>query len=179
MLVRDPYYWVDAMRRKPWHATEHFGLNWKDFVSKPWTMDRVGLDLEIDGVVVDTASSGNDPRPNVTCQENYQYHQIVSCIAFPFPKDHYFMFKGESKKQRNMFERSRPFYEMHYDTGKPYDSLLELRRDKILNFLSTTNYSHVRDHVVVNYEKLIREGTGFLVKYVEAATGAKATCRPA
>lgn len=165
---RDPYYWVDAMRRKPHHATEHIHLDWKTFVTKPWTMERVGFDLELEGVNATNANS-KDLRPNVTCKDKFKYHQVNSCLRRPFP-DGYF--------EKRMWSQHQPYYEMHYDTGEPYSSLLELRRDKILNLLDTAHYSYVKDHMVVQYENLVSDGTESVIRRIEEATGATAHCEP-
>lgn len=157
-MFRDPYYWVDAMRRKPHHATDHIHLGWKEFVTKPWTMERVGKDLSID----------ESNTTNVICQEKFRYHQIVSCHKRPYPDGHF----GPNR----IWSQHQPFYEMQYDTGEPYGDLLDLRRDKILNLLDTAEYSFVRDRLIVNYERLVRDGTGDVIRHVEDATGVRARC---
>lgn len=168
-LVRDPYYWVDAMRRKPHHATVHIHLTWKDFVTKPWTMERVGHDLEIKGINV-TNIAPADIKPDFLCQEKFQYHQVNSCIKNPFPE-------GYFGRKRHWSEQ-QPTYEMHYDTGEPYNNILELRADKIINLLSTAEYRFVQDYLLVNYEELVRKGTDYVIRHIEEKTGVKALCEP-
>ena len=155
---RDPYYWVEAMRKKPHHASVHMFLEWKEFVTKPWTMDRVGLDLEV------------DPN-NVTCQQNFKYHEINSCNEKPFPEG-YFTWKQH-------WSERRPIYEMkHGGSGEPYLNILDMRADKIRNFLDTKNFFNVQDHIVVRYEELVSKGTKFIIEHIEEQLGKKAHCEP-
>lgn len=155
---RDPYYWTEAMRKKPHHATEHMFLEWEEFVTKPWTMPRVGLDLEV------------HDKENVKCQQHFQYNDIVSCLEKPFLKN-----EAQMKKY---WSGHRPFYEMRNDhSGQPYNNILEMRTDKIRNFLDMKEYKNVQDHVVVQYEQLVRHGTGSLIRHIEAKTGVKAHCQ--
>ena len=39
-MFRDPYDWVEAMHERPHHAHAHIGLDWEEFVTKPWTGPR-------------------------------------------------------------------------------------------------------------------------------------------
>jgi hypothetical protein len=146
------------MIRKPHHATSHIDLPWKQFVTKEWTMERVGLDLEV-----------ND---TLSCQEQFQYHEVVSCNTRPFPKDH---FEGKEKR----WSEHQPFYEMRNDgSGEPYDNIFQFRADKILNFLSTKDYANVFDTWTIQYEYLLKYGTFLLVENIEEVTGIKAQCNP-
>lgn len=61
------------------------------------------------------------------CQYKYYYDDVISCL------------KG-SREDYNLtkvsFSSHQPQYEMKPDgSGKPYQSILQLRRDKILNFV--------------------------------------------
>lgn len=166
---RDPYYWIEAMRKKPHHASEHMFLEWEDFVKKPWTMPRVGLDLEIEK----SLKHGSSLKPSETtpCQQHFAFHEIVSCVEKPFPTG-YFTWKQH-------WSEHRPLYELNHDgSGRPYPSILDLRADKIRNHLKVSKYSNVRDFVVVRYEKLVQYGTQFLLEHIEEVTGVKAKCSP-
>ena len=150
------------MRLKPHHASVHMFLDWEEFVQKPWTMERVGLDLE-----VIKANQQN----NVTCQQHFKFDDIVSCHDRPYPKG-YFTWKRH-------WSEDKPIYEMKNDgSGEPYENVIKLRRDKILNFLSVKNYDIVKHHTVVRYEDLIDLGTAFVIDEIETKTGIKSHCSP-
>lgn len=166
-LFRDPYYWVEAMRGKPHHAPEHFYLNWRQFVTKPWTMKRVGHDLDIKG-----AGKEDDKKarkiPGLECQENFQYHQVVCCHKYPY-----------KEKKKFHFSEHHPLYELKNDgSGEPYESIVDLRRDKILNFLDIANFEIVKELKVLKYEDLLDRGTEFVIRGIENSTGVKARCKP-
>lgn len=36
VIVRDPYSWLSAMHRKPYHANDHFNLPMKEFLTREW-----------------------------------------------------------------------------------------------------------------------------------------------
>ena len=68
-IFRDPYYWVNDIQRKPRHASKHIHLTWKIFLTKTWTMDRVGHDLELTKDINLTGVEPNDIRLNITYQQ--------------------------------------------------------------------------------------------------------------
>lgn len=169
-VFRDPYFWVEAMRQKPHHAPKHLYLDWHNFVTKPWTMKRVGRDLEIEGV---HDKNGREQKvllsDDVNCQENFRYHQVVTCHKYPYPET----------KRKYHFSEHHPVYELRNDgSGEPYSSIVDLRRDKILNFLDTAQFADVEELIQVKYEDMIRQGTGFVIKRIEKLTGMKAHCEP-
>lgn len=172
---RSPYTWVDAMRRKPHHAPAHMNRRWKDFVTKPWTMERVGADLAI-------PQEHRETNSTFRCQERFRYRQIVSCVKHPYPEGH-FTWKRHWSEHQPSYEMRRGDNDDDDESdasvaGESYNNILELRRDKIRNFLGVGSMSFVRDVLVVNYERLVREGTGFVVRHVEQTTGVKARCQP-
>ena len=64
--VRNVYDWVEAMRSNPYHAPDHFDLDWQSFVTKSWTMD--------DPPVEDDDS---------LCQMNFTRNEVVPCSKDP------------------------------------------------------------------------------------------------
>eukprot|EP00586_Coscinodiscus_wailesii_P014063 CAMPEP_0172505320 /NCGR_PEP_ID=MMETSP1066-20121228/185476_1 /TAXON_ID=671091 /ORGANISM="Coscinodiscus wailesii, Strain CCMP2513" /LENGTH=208 /DNA_ID=CAMNT_0013281885 /DNA_START=65 /DNA_END=687 /DNA_ORIENTATION=- len=117
-MFRNPFDWTSAMIAKPHHAPNHFHLDWKKFVNKPWTMPRVGSDLNI------------PKTEGLICQEKFRYNEVVSCIKHPLPDEHY--------TWNTTYSERYPLYELKNDgSGQPYESIVDLRRDKILNFLAT------------------------------------------
>jgi hypothetical protein len=161
-IFRNPFEWVEAMRKKPHHAPKHmFIKNWKEFVTKPWTMNRVGKDLEM---------SEEDKLNKDACQENFMFRDLISCHLHPYPK-------GTLNKTH--YSEDKPFYEMKYDgSGEPFDNSLEMRAAKIRNFLSVSEYAGVIDSWILQYEVLVASGTIDLIKKIEGLTGATASCIP-
>lgn len=165
---RNPYDWFKAMERVPHHAPNHLRTHpnattdashsfndWKIFLTRPWTMERVGSDLEY---------SVDD-----MCQEDFLYRDIISCEAEPLPRKHY--------HHKLRYSENEPFYEMRNDgSGEPYDSIIDLRADKIRNFLSVRDYPNVADVWIVQYEYLVSKGTRDLIRKLEFWTGIQANC---
>lgn len=130
--------------------------DWEIFLTKPWTMERVGKDLELHG--------------NETCQQNFRYQDIVSCVTEPLPPSYYNWTLRYSEHQ--------PFYEMRNDgSGLPYDNILEMRTDKIRNFLSVANYPGIADLWVIQYEYLLNRGTQQLIDRIAEYTGITPKCQ--
>ena len=106
---------------------------------------------------------------NETCQQNFPYRDIVSCVAEPLPPEDY--------NHTLRFSENKPFYEMRNDgSGVPYENILELRTDKIRNFLSVRDFPHIADVLVTQYEELLEEGTGSLLTQIHVMTGIEPQC---
>ena len=134
-------------------------LEWKDFLTKKWTMERVGKDLNV------TDEHKKDP---LFCQEGFLYNDVVSCHRKPYPENHF-------KTKR--FSEDKPVYEMKPNgSGEPFDNILEMRAAKINNMLEVKNYTGVYDYWLLKYEDLLAFGTAELVEKVEKMTGVKANC---
>jgi hypothetical protein len=159
---RNPYDWLKAMQHVPHHSPAHLPFRadrkWKQFLSTPWTMERVGTDRW-----------DNLTEP---CQEHFQYKDIVSCAVEPLPKSSY-------NKGMPHYSEHQPFYELRNDgSGKPYDNVMELRSDKIRNFLSIKDYEGIADVWVVQYEYLLTKGTHELIQQIAEWTGLEPQCQP-
>jgi len=168
---RNPYDWFKAMEHVPHHSPAHLrtALNastnstnasndWYTFLTKPWTTERVGLDLELDF------------DENTICQDDFRYKDVVSCVLEPLPPSYY--------NYTIRYSEHQPFYEMRADgSGEPYDNIMEMRTDKIRNFLSVANYPGVSDAWVVQYEYLLSKGTAHLLQRLEEWTGIKPNCK--
>lgn len=138
-----------------------FLKDWKDFVTKPWTMDRVGKDLEM---------TEEDKLKVDACQEYFMYRDLISCHVRPYP---------EGSFNKTHYSEHQPFYEMKYDeSGEPFDSILEMRAAKIRNFLSTKHFPGVDEFWMLQYEVLVKAGTLDLIKKIEALTGTQSHCDP-
>lgn len=172
---RNPYEWLKAMEHVPHHSPAHLRTSivsdpsrllekpdasndWKIFLMKPWTMDRVGLDLQL-----------ND---NATCQEFFKYKDIVSCVREPLPESSY--------NWTLRYSENQPFYEMRNDgSGIPYNNIMEMRSDKIRNYVNDVRrFDGVNDVLLLQYEYLVATGTKALLDRIEAITGIKPNCSP-
>jgi hypothetical protein len=141
------------MRNVPHHSPAHLNLKWSEFIVKPWTTERVGLDL-------------NQTWP---CQEDFEYNQIVSCNVEPLPKEIY------GPKIR--YSEHQPFYELKQDgSGKPFANIMEMRAAKIRNFLEVREYVGIADVWTIQYEYLLSKGTDHLLTKIEEWTGVKRQC---
>eukprot|EP00590_Aulacoseira_subarctica_P010660 CAMPEP_0172417098 /NCGR_PEP_ID=MMETSP1064-20121228/3603_1 /TAXON_ID=202472 /ORGANISM="Aulacoseira subarctica , Strain CCAP 1002/5" /LENGTH=341 /DNA_ID=CAMNT_0013155199 /DNA_START=94 /DNA_END=1119 /DNA_ORIENTATION=+ len=162
-VFRDPYYWVEAMRRVPHHSPLHYKLAWEDFVKTPWTMPRLPSEIKLkEDQPAGTTTS------DIMCQEFFNYDQINSCQLKPHGEDFFADMSGHE-----------PQYELRNDgSGRPYGSIIDLRSDKIKNHLSVAQWDWVQDYFQVRYEDLLQNGTDYMVKHVEMITGVKANCSP-
>lgn len=155
---RNPYDWLEAMRTHPHHAPEHLNVEWQEFLQKPWTMERIGADLNI-------------TNETATCQQGFRYNEINSCTKQPLPPEAY----------NGYFYCSRhePFYELQQDgSGKPFENIMQMRAAKIRNFLETSDYPMVVDFMSVQYEQLLAQGTKRLLKKISKLTGVPYKCDP-
>lgn len=104
------------------------------------------------------------------CQEDFLYRDIVSCVEDPLPESYY--------KYTLRYSENQPFYEMRNDgSGLPYNNIMELRTDKIRNFLDTVKYNGVSDVWTLQYEYLVSIGTQHLLDRITEWTGVKANCK--
>lgn len=167
---RNAYDWLKAMEHVPHHAPAHMRTkpdsntkdstsqnDWNIFLTKPWTTEREGLDLEI-------------PK-NSMCQEDFLYRDLISCVEEPFPHSHY--------SHTLRYSENQPFYEMRNDgSGLPYENILEMRTDKIRNFLlDVPNYPGVADVWTLQYEYLVATGTQHLIDRISEWTGITPQCK--
>ena len=134
--------------------TSHIGLTWKDFLTKPWTTERVGLDLN---------------ATNATkCKQDFKYNEVNSCYREPLPEGSY---------AKIQYSNNQPFYELKRDgSGEPFANIMELRSAKIRNFLQVKYYQGIADLWPIQYEYMLHEGTEPLITRLEEITGLKRNC---
>jgi len=150
---RNPYSWVEAMRWRAHHLPLHKGNSWVTFVTKLLIMSRYGTDLTVT----------SDQKADVQCQEGYTWNEVIPCHP-----------------DKYMGQREIPIYELnHYRSdGAPYFRIIDLRADKIKNFLEVKDYKRVKFYRAVRYETMVEGGTEWLIRELEDATGLKADCKP-
>ena len=180
-MFRDPMDWVEAMRWEPHHALDHLHfrnkrqvelvriepteddkwwheiadiMTWKEFVTKPWVGRRGPNDEKLAQTPV-----GNE---SAVCLDRYHFVDATPCS----PED--------SPIMRGLGEYK---YEYKNDgSERGFNSILDLRRDKIMNHLSVAGFSGTRAFLPYRFEELKANGTVALLRDVEEATGLKAKC---
>lgn len=148
----NPYDWVERMRSVPEYTPNHVGLGWKDFVTREWSMERPARDLNMN-------------MGNATCQANFDYNEIVSCMKLT---------DMEAANGTTAASVMNPMYELNIDgSGQAYPSILELRRDKIHNHMGVRNWENkgVELFKGVRYEDLTeRDGVQKLLDWIASRT---------
>lgn len=156
VIVRDPVDWVAAMREKPYHSPFHMKgfndkaipLDWHDFVTRPWTMPRLpGWENRTDD---------SDPK---LCQDNFHREEVVPCEYN----------ESSGLIPDNFFRGFYPLYEMQRDgSGRPFSSIIDLRNEKIVNFvLELPMLTDVAGFMVVRYEDILLKGMDFVLKRLQ------------
>jgi hypothetical protein len=114
------------------------------------------------------------------CFEKFYYNQIISCIEGSRNDTSYESYGCNPDKD---FSCHKPNYELKHNidmnklTGEAYNSIIDLRRDKIINFVKEVKeFPWVVDVIDVQYEKLLSDGTEFLLKKIEDIAGVKRQC---
>jgi len=161
---RNPYDWLKAMQHVPHHSPAHLPSDntWEEFLTKSWTTERMGTDL--------WPNRTEHPTKTV-CQQHFLYRDIVSCDLEPLPHSYY--------DHKIRYSEHQPFYELRNDgSGEAYDNILEMRTDKIRNFLSVADYEGVTDVWVVQYEYLVHKGTQHFLNRMAEWTGVEPKCEP-
>lgn len=162
VMVRDPVDWVAAMREIPYHSPSHVvalnktgftPLPWADFVKKPWTLENIdeGWEWQI------------EKDQNTLCQENFHPVEVVPC-----------QYNDTSGKIAERFVNGfAPLYEMRRDgSGEPFSSILELRNEKILNFvLELPLLTDLSGYMIIRYEDILRNGTQFVLDELREVLG--------
>ena len=149
---------------QPYHSPNHFNMTWNDFVSTPWTMERFGRDRALFEANLSTSNPQEWTEP--TCQYRFRPHQAIPCLENKTVK---------VPGYRPVFA----LYELHHDgSGRAYDTILQLRADKIRNFLQTASFRNVRGLYVVRYEDMVQNGTESLIRQLEKQLGVAAQCEP-
>jgi hypothetical protein len=135
MMTLNVYDWLEHMRIAPEFSPNHtkrhseYGhmvpLDFEDFVSRPWTMERPEQDFPL----------ANNTKGRI-CQERFRFNEIVSCAA-----------KG------SVVGTDNPMYEMQQDgSGSPFASIMDLRASKLRNHYNVKDWTDVKKFDIVPYE---------------------------
>mmetsp|Transcript_27838 Transcript_27838/g.43201 ORF Transcript_27838/g.43201 Transcript_27838/m.43201 type:complete len:341 (-) Transcript_27838:191-1213(-) len=164
---RNVYDWLESMRLRPHNMPMHMNQDWYTFVTTAWTMPRPERDLNMSN------------KTGSVCQSDFEYHQVISCVKGTVPSKRHHSNSNWPPKSRQLRSEYEPIYEMRNDgSGLAYGSIIEMRADKIRNHLSVADWDWVTAFTSVQYEKLLVEGTEFLLREIEELTGLKAQCDP-
>lgn len=169
-VFRDPVEWIAAMREIPYHSPEHVAgfdnitgaaipLPWNEFVTKPWTMKRTQADMKlIRNSKLELTLEGT------TCPMQFSLPDIIPCLLDE---------NSSSNIPDKLWDAFVPLYELHRDrSGRPFDNILDLRNEKIVNFLLELPLLYqLGGYGVVRYEDLLRNGTTFLIAQVAQYLG--------
>mmetsp|Transcript_13132 Transcript_13132/g.18825 ORF Transcript_13132/g.18825 Transcript_13132/m.18825 type:complete len:546 (+) Transcript_13132:241-1878(+) len=177
---RNVYEWTEAMRKVPHHAPMHLHKDWKTFLTIPWTMKRPKRDAPYKFIVFTTTNETTQEPVKPLCFEKFYYNQIVSCIEGS-RNDTFRELHGCNPDKD--FSCHKPNYELKHNinmnllTGDAYDSIIDMRRDKIVNFVKEIKeFPWVIGVIHVQYEVLLSEGSDFLLSEIEKIAGVKRQC---
>jgi hypothetical protein len=176
-VFRDPVEWVAAMIEKPYHSPNHMKgfddksynpipLEWQDFVTRRWAMkNRTKQDWE---------HISQKTLEKARCRHRFLFNQVMPC-------------EWENTSLPEEVQRVYPFYELRRDTkfgteGVPFDNILQLRSEKIVNFLLEIPLLHnLGGYLAVRYEDLLLNGTRTMLEQVAEMIGLSelpARCKP-
>ena len=183
-VFRDPLDWTEAMRTKPYHAPFHLHafhdekkhsnshqqssiesivpLPWEDFIQRPWTMPRKAI-YEL----VNHTSTG--------CRYDFSDREIIPCLYNPasklIPQNRIRGFEPiyEMKRKWNDLDKSTADQaETLHRTNDPFDTVLDLRSDKIVHMLLELPLllPNLGGFIAVRYEDLLVDGMSPLTNWI-------------
>jgi len=180
-IFRDPVEWTAAMIQKPYHSPNHIAgfdnvtgevipMAWQDFVARRWKTPRSKFDMELirAGRVEETLNG-------LICKELFTFTEVIPC------RYDYNTSKAVPEDKLRGYE---PIYELRRDgTGRSFEHILELRSEKIFNFLlELPLLLKLGGFVAVRYEDLLTNGTQSFLENVADIIGVDgglpATCKP-
>lgn len=188
IIVRNPIDWMMAMWQNPYHSPYHIHgfdnitqlpiplSSWKDFVNTPWSIPQYTKDTntiiqsEFDFLYLMNLTSIKtsiqlrqrmirDP----ICRFHFAFNQIIPCRydfeinPFRIPNDSFRGYEPVYELKQQRLPQKQPFY----------NHLLQLRSDKIINWLIEVPMILMLGGVVlVRYEDLVVNGTEFILKQI-------------
>lgn len=182
VVVRDPIDWVAAMRESPYHSPSHIArfdnvtgtvipLPWNEFVRKPWTTSHTQWDRKL--------ATTSEVRRQPICRQHFTMEQVVPCRS-----DNQTAQGPPWNIPLRKWRGYEPIYELRRDgSGKPFDTLLQLRSDKIVNWiLQLPLILQIGGFIAVRYEDLLEYGNESLLQRIAeivadgASTNLPAAC---
>lgn len=169
-VFRDPVEWTAALREKPYHSPNHVQalksdkivpLPWRDFVSKQWSMKGSVHDNWSGSSAVD---SGDDWL-RICEMYNFTAKEMEPCLF------------DAQKIPSNRIRGFHPVYELQQQSGLPFPNVLDMRSDKILNFLlEVPLWTDIGGYYAVRYEDLLSNGTDFVIRDLSRLLDQKPSC---
>ena len=205
--VVNPYDWLELMRTVPRDMPNHMymysdqppsralsdraGLiDWKTFVSRPWSMARPISDIDA------LQRNGTQDR---YCQSSFRYLEVIPCLLSDRQMQRekqklikrYSLLKiGAIRPFPNIWTTLQfepphtktgavsPLYEMDRNNiGVPYNSIIDMRRDKLLNHMSVQSWEWVKGYALAPIEKMgDPEFVQAFLSEISSVVGIEATC---
>jgi hypothetical protein len=158
-IFRNVYDWTDQMRRYPRFMPGHISadgvstLQWEDFVNREWSIHpRPSVDQDF--------LSGKQNQVNATCQFDFRFDQVISCMPVDSSNDRYnpvYELPSLADSQRSyehIFVVSNTTSQSQQQ--RPFKNVLALRAAKIKHILDTLPFWWKPSAViVVKYEQSI------------------------
>lgn len=126
----------------------------------------------------DKNSSSGDNSDHVRCQGRFSWHEVVPCRLdnvtgakppWNIPPQKWRGFAPVYEQRRQRIPLSRDGNDLRILLPQPYDHLLQLRADKIINWiLELPLLMKLGGFVVVRYEDLLREGNALLLEQIHS-----------
>lgn len=158
-VFRNIYSWVRSMNYvRPHHAPRHFNIEWDEFVTRPWTLR--GLK---NFTTYFPTKEGTMTRESSPCWQHFLPNEMEPCLESErLSMVNYSHF--DSNEVQYIPELAA--YELRLDgSGRPYDSIVDMRADKIRNFLEVK--STVHSFYPVQYEHMMHHGVEELISTLE------------
>jgi len=179
---RNVYDWILEMMENPLHAPIHYNstsrtpLSFNDFLQKKWSLDEEawGSYLKDDRK---TFLFSHDLNRH-SCYDNFTFFDVSPCsyndrlrTASIVQLSGDYLDNGDSSA----------VYEMKKDNSNAamifYDNILELRRDKIIHFMSEVpKFFSVKHFIPVKFEDMVQVGTESLIASIEANLHIQSQC---
>ena len=177
-IFRSPIEWVAAMIEKPYHSPNHvqqfdtstnqpIPLTWQEFVNRPWTLHIINRTNH------DWKEYSSDPQVTEEaskCKYGFASHEVVPCwwtatnTTIPPSLRRAYEPVYELRRDKIMDKR--------YQIGVPFDNILQLRAEKIKNFLIEIPQTHkLGGYLAVRYEDLVMNGTRTMLEQVAEIIG--------
>jgi hypothetical protein len=183
VMFRNPYDWLDSMKKVPHHWTNHFKsirhtkaqvegsnihwygsklLSWNEFVAANMTV------------------GATEAGSSQLCQNAYPAGMVSPCIKSKeaYPPD----VRKDYGSNLNAAPDVLPFnghnviYELNANNGRPFRDPLELRTAKIEDFLDIPNKWDLGSFLILQHEEINMNGTGTFLERVSKIVGTKPSC---
>jgi len=114
-----------------------------------------------------------------TCYDGFTFFDVIPCSYNDRTRSASLLYLGKPSDDGD----SSAVYEMkqnhRLDDFEPYDSILSLRKDKILNFFAEVkNFSSIHTYIPVKFEDLVHEGSLSVIRQIEDKLKIQSKCSP-